>query len=79
MKMETLVGGSLLLGESLSGKLLGILEQIEDINEHMLSKMGGKILGYNTSHKPYYPGFHLEVTLISMFLPISPTIQVPSH
>ena len=29
--------------------------------------------------KPYHPGFHLEVTLLSRFLPISPTIQVPSH
>ena len=38
------------LGESLSSQLLGILEQIEDLNEHMLSKMGGKILGYNTGY-----------------------------
>ena len=36
------------LGESLSGQLLGILEQVEDLNEHMLSKMGGQILGYNS-------------------------------
>ena len=35
------------LGESLSGKLLSILEQVEGLNEHILSKMGGKILGYN--------------------------------
>ena len=35
------------LGESLSGQLLGILEQIEDLNEHILGKMGGKILGCN--------------------------------
>ena len=35
------------LGESLSGQLLGILEQIEDFNGHVLSKMRGKILGYN--------------------------------
>ena len=34
------------LGESLSGQLLGILEQVEDLNEHMLSKMGGQILRY---------------------------------
>ena len=31
----------IVLGESLSGQLLDILEQIEDLNEHMLSKMGG--------------------------------------
>ena len=36
------------LGESLSGQLLGILDQVEYLNEHMLSKMGGKILGYNS-------------------------------
>ena len=35
------------LGESLSGQLLGILEQVEDLHEHMLSKMVGQILGYN--------------------------------
>ena len=35
------------LGGSLYGQLLGILEQVKDLNEHMLSKMGGKILGYN--------------------------------
>ena len=29
------------LGESLSGQLLGILEQVEDLNEYMLSKMRG--------------------------------------
>ena len=38
------------LGESLSGQLLGILETVEDLNDHMLSKMGGKILGYNSCH-----------------------------
>ena len=38
------------LGESLSGPLLGNLEQIEDLNGHVLSKMRGKILGYNTWH-----------------------------
>ena len=38
----------LALGEGLSGQLLGILEKVEDLNEHMLSKMGGKILGYNS-------------------------------
>ena len=32
------------LGESLSGQLLGILEQVEDLNGHVLSKMRGKIL-----------------------------------
>ena len=36
------------LGESLSGQLLGILEQVEDLNGHVLSKMRGKILGYNS-------------------------------
>ena len=36
------------LGESLSGPFLGNLEQIEDLNGHVLSKMRGKILGYNT-------------------------------
>ena len=36
------------LGESLSGQLLGNLEQIEDLNGHVLSKMRGKILGYNS-------------------------------
>ena len=35
------------LGESLSGPLLENLEQIEDLNGHVLSKMRGKILGYN--------------------------------
>ena len=35
------------LGESLSGQLLGILEQVEDLNENVLSKMTGQILGYN--------------------------------
>ena len=35
------------LGKSLSGQLLGILEQVEDLHEHMLSKTGGKFLGYN--------------------------------
>ena len=35
------------LGESLSGPLLSILEQVEGLNEYILSKMGGKILGYN--------------------------------
>ena len=33
------------LGKSLSGQLLSILEQVEGHNEHILSKMGGKILG----------------------------------
>ena len=37
------------LGKSLSGQLLSILEQVEGLNEHMLSKMGGQNLGYNTS------------------------------
>ena len=36
------------LGESLSCQLLGNLEQIEDLNGHVLSKMRGKILGYNS-------------------------------
>ena len=36
------------LGESLSGQLLGNLEQIEDLNGHVLSKMRGKFLGYNS-------------------------------
>ena len=35
------------LGENLSGQLLGILEQVGDLNGHVLSKMRGKILGYN--------------------------------
>ena len=35
------------LGGSLSDQSLGILGQVEDFNEHMLSKMGGPILGYN--------------------------------
>ena len=34
------------LGESLSSQLLGILEQVEGLNEHMLSEMGGEIFGY---------------------------------
>ena len=43
------------LGASLSGQLLGKLEQIEDLNGHVLSKMRGKILGYNPSQakKPH--------------------------
>ena len=36
------------LGESLSSQLLGKLEKIEDLNGHVLSKMKGKILGYNS-------------------------------
>ena len=36
------------LGESLSGQSLGILGQVEDFNEHMLSKMREKISGYNS-------------------------------
>ena len=36
------------LGESLSGQLLGNLEPIEDLNGHVLSKIRGKILGYNS-------------------------------
>ena len=36
------------LGESLSGQLLGILEQVEDLNGHVLSKMREQILGYNS-------------------------------
>ena len=36
------------LGESLSGPLFGNLEQIGDFNGHVLSKMRGKILGYNS-------------------------------
>ena len=39
------------LGESLSGQLLGILEQVEDLNGHVLNKMRGKILGYNIHHQ----------------------------
>ena len=35
------------LGESLSGQLLGILEPVEDLNGHVLSKMRGEIYGYN--------------------------------
>ena len=47
------------LGGSLSDQLWGILEQVEDLNEHMLSKMGWQVLGYN-NHCPcekhtYYP------------------------
>ena len=38
------------LAGSLSGPLLGNLDQIEDLNGHVLSKMRGKILGYNNSH-----------------------------
>ena len=40
------------LRESLSGQLLGKLEQIEDLKEYVLDKMRGKILGYNRSHYP---------------------------
>ena len=47
MKMETLIWDTA-LGESLSGQLLGKLEQIEDLQEYVLSKMRGKILGYNS-------------------------------
>ena len=32
----------------MSGPLLGILEQVEDLNGHVLSKKTGKILGYRT-------------------------------
>ena len=32
----------------MSDQSLGILRQIEDLNEYVLSKMRGKILGYNT-------------------------------
>ena len=39
------------LGESLSGQLLGILEQVDDLNGHVLSKMRGKILGYNSMQR----------------------------
>ena len=35
------------LGESLSGQFLVILGQVGDLNGHVLSKMRGKILGYN--------------------------------
>ena len=35
------------LEESLSGQLLGILEQVGDLNGHVLSKMREQILGYN--------------------------------
>ena len=38
----------IVLGGSLSGQLLGIFEQVEDLNEHVLSKMRGKILGCNS-------------------------------
>ena len=36
------------LRESLSGPLLGNLKQIEDLNGHVLNKMRGEILGYNS-------------------------------
>ena len=36
------------LGESLSGQLLGMLEQVGDLNGNGLRKMRGKILGYNS-------------------------------
>ena len=55
------------LGESLSGQLLGNLEQIEDLNGHVLSKMRGKILGYNNrdlnraSPKDDFPLPHIDV------------------
>ena len=39
----------IVLGGSLSGQLLGIPEQVEDLNGNVLSKMRGKILGCNTS------------------------------
>ena len=35
------------LGGSLSSQLFGILEQVKDLNEHVLSNMGGKCLGCN--------------------------------
>ena len=35
------------LGERLFGPLLGNFEQIEDLSGHVLSKMRGRILGYN--------------------------------
>ena len=34
----------------MSGQSLGILEQIEGLNEYMLGDMRGKILGYNNVH-----------------------------
>ena len=37
--------GFIALRESLSGQLLSILEQVKGLNEHILSIMGGKILG----------------------------------
>ena len=37
------------LGESLSGQLLGILEQVGNLNGHVLNKMRREILGYNNS------------------------------
>ena len=47
------------LGESLSGQLLGILEQVEGLNEHIMCKMGGKILGYNSC--PYLIFLNLRI------------------
>ena len=38
----------IVLGEHLSDQSLGIFGQVEEFSEYVLSKMGGKILGYNS-------------------------------
>ena len=42
------------LGESLSGNLLGILEQVKDLNGHVLSKMRGKFWGTTVCYSCCY-------------------------
>ena len=59
IKMGTLVWGTLPLERVCLVNFLGILEQVEDLNGHVLSKMRGQILGYNSGslynhrRKPY--------------------------
>ena len=57
--------GFIALGESLSVQLLGIFEQAKGLNEHMLSKVGGKILGYNSYPYSIFLDLRILISLSS--------------